>query len=61
MIGSWVVGLSTVLFSGAAIFDLTVPSGTLAGAGYVVLIVIALGFLSYQIVPCPRCARKRHE
>lgn len=52
---SWIVGLSTILFSLVGIFDIPLPSGTLAGAAYVILILIALGFLYYQIIPCPRC------
>lgn len=58
VVSSWVIGLSTATFSLAGIFDLPLPVGTLAGAGYVVLILIVLGFLYYQIVPCPRCERK---
>jgi len=59
--GSWLVGVASICLGVAGIFDLDLPAGTLAGVTYTVLIVVALGFLYYQIVPCPRCARKQHH
>lgn len=53
--GSWAVGVSTVYLALAGIFSWPLPAGTIAGAIYVILILTALGFLYYQIVPCPRC------
>lgn len=56
-IASWVLGLAGIWLGVTGIFNLDLPTGTLAGALYTVLVVIALGFLYYQVVPCPRCAR----
>lgn len=59
MFGSWVVGLVAVAASLFGILSYPLPAGTLAGALYVVVLVVAISFLYYQIVPCPRCARKQ--
>ena len=44
-ISSGVVGLATIFLSVIGIFSLDLPKGTIAGAVYVVLILIAFGFL----------------
>jgi len=56
--GSWVVGLSAVALVIAGIFELTLPTGLLAKIIYVGIGINAIGFVYYQIVPCPMCARK---
>lgn len=60
-IGSWIVGLATIVFGVIGVFDLAMPAGTIAGAVYTVLVVVAVVFLYYQVRKCPRCAVRQTQ
>ena len=59
--GSWIVGLGTVALMIVGILGLTLPTGLIANILYGVIGIIGLGFLYYQIVPCPRCMKRNLE
>jgi hypothetical protein len=57
-IGTWVTGLSALLLVITGIFELSLPTGLISQILYAVAGIIILGFLYYQVTPCPRCVKK---
>ncbi len=60
-LGSWTVGLATIVLALAGLLAIPLPTGPVAITLYILLALIALSFLYYQITPCPRCAAVRRD
>ena len=58
---SWIVGLSTLWLVGMGLGGWPLPAGGWINICYAVLGLIALGFLYYQLVPCPRCVARQDK